>query len=384
MVYAFSPNNTLGTKTWQGITCSDNGQTIIATEFAASPSNNYYVSIDGGANYTALSVGGEMISAAITANGSQALIGDNNANVYLILAVNSFGSPTLLPQTGTFSIAPGGSHHSIAPISSLTIYTSTDNGSNYYSYTFVGNIRCVSCFDTGAYVILGGGLGIQKSIDLCTSFSTVFSASANTKSKISCSNNGNTVFAYMSGIFYASNDAGSSWQTVTVPGFFSPSTSASIEVSGDGSTLFAASDNGYIYASTDLGINWEEQTSAGSRQWVDTNYSQIASSFDGSKIYATAVGDYLYVGTTPSAPTIIDGTNNIVTTNTTWGDGSSLSITVPAFVQSGTLTLDVPSISIISGVGSITVEPGASISINGPTGTRTITTPFSKKHRLKL
>jgi hypothetical protein len=85
----------------------------------------------------------------------------------------------------------------------------------------------------------------------------------------------------------------------------------------------------------------------------------------------------------PSAPTTIDGNNNTVDSNTTWGDGSSLDVTVDAVVESGILSLDVPSISAISGGGSILVHPGASISIVGPTGTRTMTVPSGKQYKLK-
>jgi hypothetical protein len=80
---------------------------------------------------------------------------------------------------------------------------------------------------------------------------------------------------------------------------------------------------------------------------------------------------------------VIDETNSVVDEPTTWGDGSDLDLTVPAVVESGTLTLNVPSIDSITGSGSITVNPGASISINGPTGPRTMTVPSGKRYKLK-
>jgi photosystem II stability/assembly factor-like uncharacterized protein len=173
------------------------------------------------------------------------------------------------------------------------------------------------------------------------------------------SSNGARLVAAFDASGYTSTNNGISWTLLSGVSLVH----ANMNV--DGSQLVLAG-TGVIFRSIDSGMSWIED-----HPFVQAAGGVTPISSDG-KIVAVASGGYIY---TYSPFTItIDETNNIVTTDTTWGDGNTLDITVPATVESGaTLTLNVPSIAALTGAGSITVNPGASVSITGPTGTRTVT-----------
>jgi hypothetical protein len=240
----------------------------------------------------------------------------------------------------------------------------------------------VTCADGGVMYALTTEK-IYKSTNSGSNFSIVHTfGSPISSGRIKCDDDGSTVFVVVDSSGLLSTNSGGSFAAVTFPSDVSTSLgsggAASIEVSSTGSLLMIGTGESQLSklysASSSLPNTWSQEldTNAFSNGGSGGNFIALAST--PLKAYVVAQGSYLRTGTAASsAPTTIDGNNNVVTTNTTWGNGSSLSITVPAFVQSGTLTLDVPSVAALTGAGTITVSSGASVAINGPTGLRTIT-----------
>ncbi len=66
--------------------------------------------------------------------------------------------------------------------------------------------------------------------------------------------------------------------------------------SSDGTKLVAIVYGGYIYTSTDSGSTWTERTNPGSRAWTS-----VTSSADGVKLAATTEGGYIYTSTDSGA-----------------------------------------------------------------------------------
>jgi hypothetical protein len=310
---------------------------------------------------------------AVLANDGAIAFSTNSGVSFSVLSAQ--GSPLV-----GISISPNGSLFATATTENdygEEVKVSTDNGVNFTSYfSFMGLIRSVSCYNGGVYVV--EGFRLQKSTDGGASYSLVHTAPIKL-SEVRCSTDGQTILLMgrssdFDPIFgFVSTNGGSSFATI------SPSLSSfpggeyaytSPAVSGNGEALLcgiAAS----LYISEDSST-WSN-TGLSGQFTGDTSSNFTAASFSGP-LYAVAEGGHLYKGTASSAVTTVDETNSNVDTNTTWGDGATLDITVPATVESGaTLTLNVPSIAALTGAGSITVNPGASVSITGPTGTRTVT-----------
>jgi len=85
---------------------------------------------------------------------------------------------------------------------------------------------------------------------------------------------------------FTSSDGGATWVQRTAAG---SRAWRSIASSADGTKLFAAVNGGYVYASADGGATWVERTGSGSRSW-----NSICCSDDGTRIAATVSNGYIY------------------------------------------------------------------------------------------
>ncbi len=91
------------------------------------------------------------------------------------------------------------------------------------------------------------------------------------------------------GYIFTSTDSGATWTPVISAG---KRYWMSIASSSDGTKLAAAAVGDYIYTSTDSGVTWTRQTAAGLEAWWN-----ISSSHDGTKLAAVAGIDYMYIHT---------------------------------------------------------------------------------------
>jgi hypothetical protein len=166
----------------------------------------------------------------------------------------------------------------------------------------------------------------------------------------------------------------------------------SVALSSDATKLAIGAHNGpseqgrgAVYFFTRSGNTWTQEQKIMASDAANFDYFGFGVVLSSDGLTLVAVASNEYAGAGPNATdsgaiysfglytSTIDESNSTVSASTAWGNGTSLSVTVPATVESGsTLTLDVPSVAALTGGGTITVESGAAISINGPTGPRTI------------
>ncbi|WP_324999922.1 sialidase family protein [Ramlibacter sp.] len=251
---------------WHSLSSSDNGQTLVAGEAATGTSTAtsfLRVSKDGGATWTAGTVGGIWIASDVSADGNHiaAVRYDEGGGIY----VSHDGGTTFTPATGTL----GGFNLGDAPFEGITI--SADG--QRIAATIQGGPIVVSQ-NGGTTWALGAGAPTTagwRTIDASSDGSVMVAVAQDPDA-------------------YISTDGGATWAplSVNVGGAAVGSQNwYRVKVSGDGNTIAmagnqfgGASGNG-LYVSRDRGASFTQATT------IAGDYSGIGMSNDGSVIGVT-------------------------------------------------------------------------------------------------
>ena len=184
---------------------------------------------------------------------------------------------------------------------------------------------------------------------------------------------GNSVKLYASGI-----DASSAalWKRASLGPTYTVSYDGNTSTSGsqtDGSSPYDAGSN--VTALSAGSLVKTGGTFAGWNTAANGSGTSYAVSAIISNIQANIT---LYAQWTLTSPVTIDGSNSAVTGTKTWGDGSSVTLTTSGVVQAGgVLTLDIPNLNALAGVGHhIEVKPGGSVTLGSKTVTSVDGQPY--------
>jgi hypothetical protein len=262
---------------WQTLASSGDGLKLVGSALGGS---GIYVSTDAGRSWISSTTTYTPVSVASSGDGVR-LVGVNNG-AGIIVSTNSGSSwqPTSAPNalwTCVASSADG--NRLVATINNANIYTST-GGSNWTARASVQPWNSVASSADGsrlAAVVFGGK--IWTSSDYGTNW-TEQNAPATNWISITSSADGSRLAAAVYGAggrIYTSGDYGVSWtlQAGSPTNFW-----YNIASSFDGGRLFACAAPGGVYVSVNGGLNWARQSMA------DQNWHAVACSDDGTKAAA--------------------------------------------------------------------------------------------------
>ena len=398
-----------GSGEWRAAAMDPTGTYLLA---AGDTATGVYTSSDGGSTWTLQS--GSVIlghapstnwdSAAVSANGQYMVLGEQAGDVWTssdhgTTWINRMGGnygardwaavaiandgQTIYAGTGPFMLvthnasswavhgdAPGAKSIAIDPTGTIvvatstnTIVRSTNSGASFAATAFPtpgsSNYRSVAMTPDGLGIAAGSdGNYVYTSTDGGTTYTQQTSSGQRNWYGVTLSSDGAKIAA-------ADNNNGYIWTyatpyTVTYNGNTSTSGSQT-----DGSSPYNGGSNvtvlnaGSLVKTSYTFVGWNTAANgSGTSYAVSSTISNIQANVT------------LYAQWTATIPTTIDGSNSTVTGTKTWGDGSSVALTVSGVVQAGaTLTLDIPNLGALTGAGNhIEVKPGGSLVL----GTKTV------------
>jgi photosystem II stability/assembly factor-like uncharacterized protein len=284
---------------WTSIACSADGSKVIA----GAATGGVYLSTDSGHNWTqtigpdtnanfgavAASAEGKMLAAldfnlglVYVSTNSGALWSSNYLSnaVWTNALLGVHFKPLVCSADGAklFVTTPGN-----------TIYASVDSGASWNQYPILGtNAQAIAASADGTKLV---SAGFWNGIFRSTNAGATWQATAATNAgwwSISSSADGTRLTAGESGNIYISTDSGATW----IPHDIGPNWIPDLACSGNGNQLVAIANievvsafgSGGIITSPDSGTTWNS-TLAPFSLWTS-----VASSADGSTLFATAYG----------------------------------------------------------------------------------------------
>ena len=170
------------------------------------------------------------------------------------------------------------------------ICTSTDSGITWSFANIKREWNVVRC-SKKMNVIIACSMSsdyIYTSINSGKTFTATMSDAIRNWTNVDISSDGTKMFASNgTGYIYISTDTGVTWTPR-----FQNNANNNIRTSSDGTKLLACVTNGYLYTSTDSGLTWTTRMSDATRVW-----RFLDSSSDGTKLVATVQPGYIYTST---------------------------------------------------------------------------------------
>lgn len=190
------------------------------------------------------------------------------------------------------------------------IQTSTDGGVTWTEQIGSGprKWQAIAYSADGSRIIAGTyGQYMYSSTDGGTTWTELTGAGMNYWWSIAMSADGMKVFAATDdgGPSFTSTDGGATWTERGATGpVWGDGSDDYVASSADGTRLYAAQSWGYVYTSSDSGATWTAQTSTGQQEW-----GAISASSDGSKLVAVTSAGGIYTSTDYGANWTLRGTN---------------------------------------------------------------------------
>jgi photosystem II stability/assembly factor-like uncharacterized protein len=287
-----------GPYSWTGIDETSTGSILVVSEQNSVGVNqgHLWLSIDGGANWTAQTGAGSRNwqSVAVSSSGSViAASWEDGGTCGVVVSTN--GGTTWAPVTigGASSLVPiavsgNGSKILVGDPSGSggALYLSTNSGASFSAIAAAGtrewNWAAIS-HDGGTMGVSGQGPGfLLISPDGGTTWNNV-TPSAGVWEAVSFSSDGSKSVATKGDAVWYSSDHGSTWSSLSATAGFG---TYDVKISGDGQTIFAITDNsGNPSISTDAGVTWTPQSPPGALSWAVNSMSADGAAFalaDGS------------------------------------------------------------------------------------------------------
>jgi hypothetical protein len=224
-----------------GITCSDDGSTVVVFQLTVHVSSDYGVTWNVNTpNYNSLA--GAVRTTKIVVGG-----GDGYDGVY----VSTDGGTT---------------------------WTNPSDNDLYVSRALTMSLN--------GLVIAGAGGGVSASVDGGTNWYTDTIGGSWTNIRVSTDL---TKLVVMNGLIFFSIDSGVSWKILLTAGL---TAWTSIAVSADFTKMAATTNGGYIRYSTDSGATWADGTNSGSQAWTsiagDSTGQYLVATVDGGTVWTSS------------------------------------------------------------------------------------------------
>lgn len=293
------PNS--GVHGWYGIDTSADGTKIIASD----EGSGLYISNDSGNTWTFQTGIGSISYAAVdvTPDGTKFAAASGG---YIYLSNDDGANWSNLTESlgyklwYTIVLSDDGTH--ITASAGDGIWTSSDSGANWlHRINFAANWFDVDTSSNGQVILTAcNGCQVQLSTDGGVSWSVVNDLGVLGWRSFTVSPDGTHLGAASpDGPIFTSDDGGTTWVN-HVAALHGANHWLSLAASDDGQHLAAAIySGGDIWTSDDGGTTWTDNTYISPKHWY-----AVTLSADGSKLYATANGDYIYASIEPAAPTL--------------------------------------------------------------------------------
>jgi len=230
---------------WNDITCSADGQIVLAT----TASGSLYISTNAGSAWAA--------------------------------------DPAL---SGCIDIALTGDGRNLAALADDQIFTSTDGGANWSTNALPTN-GFVTLASSASGNLLFASTGLAPGY-LSTNWGQTWTNSSLNDSfmeRAAISADGSRLIAACSAsLVYLSTDSGASWSPTSLP----VDQWNSVASSADGATLAVVSEGGTIFTSSDYGSNW-----SGGYVGDNANWRSVACSSNGVNLFAASSIGFVYQST---------------------------------------------------------------------------------------
>ncbi|WP_345738692.1 IPT/TIG domain-containing protein, partial [Prosthecobacter algae] len=353
-------------RAWQSVVSSTDGTKLAAV----ANGGQIYTSTDSGATWTAQNSGSRAwTSVASSADGTRLAATVENGGIYT--SADSGVTWTLQAGAGTrnwsgIACSEDGSKL-VAGGYFTRLYTSSDYGVTWTPRDSARQWAYATSSADGTKLafVEGGGGPVWTSSDSGQTWTPNYGTAGNLV-PIAGSSDGTKLVTAASqhSTIWTSTNSGSTWTSRA-----SQLAWSALASSADGTKLFAAVSGGLIYTSTDSGVTWVPQAGSGSRLW-----RSLACSADGTKVVGIVIGGQIYTSTVTAAPYLVTVAENAgpqtvpnVATNISPGpsgeSGQAVSFTVtnnnnalfsvqPVISSAGTLTFT----SAPSAYGSATVS----------------------------
>jgi hypothetical protein len=268
------------------IACSKNGQYI----YLAIVNLPVWASSDYGATWAEIS-GSPTI--AYTGNAGITCSDDGSTVVVfqLTVHVSSDYGATWNPNTPNYNSLAGAVRTTKIVVGGGDgydgVYVSTDGGTTWTNPSdndlYVSRALTMSL---NGLVIAGAGGGVSASVDGGTNWYTDTIGGSWTNIRVSADL---TKLVVMNGLIFFSVDSGVSWKILLPAGF---TAWTSIAVSADFTKMAATTNGGYIRYSTDSGATWANGTNSGSKAWTsiagDSTGQYLVATVDGGSVWTSS------------------------------------------------------------------------------------------------
>jgi len=398
---------TLGGR-WTAIATSSSGEVAVAArDYSSSSGSKLYITVDRGSSWTSLDASASLdwTSVDISADGQTIVAAGNDGMAspsqvtHAVFRSTNRGLTwtTLLTGSDPYpTVSMSGDGQTILvtdpdasnppdsngnPVSNGRMKASTDGGTSWSNVAPGENWRAVVVSGDGNTMYASNHVDLWKSTDDGATWSRLTAAGSHMFSSVSTSNDGSVVLGVVSYEQAASTptaalysrDGGATFQEGAGVAATFQNQIAVGAVSGDGSTLIAASYGSVPQMSVDGGVTWA------SNLFMANGWLTFAVSDSGSVVHGAAEGGGAYVIRPVPGPTI----SSVSRTSVGSAGGQSVQVFGTSFVnmQSFTYGGQVPQYTVLGGGTEIHFETlpttGSSVTftVTTATGTASYTLP---------
>ncbi len=279
---------------WRQVACSSDGMKVIA----CATSSPLMISSDGGATWTAAHSNLTWNAVACSSDGSRLFAAVDGGQMYCSTDGGTNWTARDSNRTWVWIACSADGMKVVAAVNGGSVLTSVNGGTNWSSRIFPSSWTSVAISQDGSRMLAAGsGTQIYRSSDYGTNW--LGHDSARSWAAISCNADASVAIAAVyNGPIYISADSATSW-TPTTAGY-RPWGSAGMQMYANFMIAAPTFGTSQLLVSTDTGATWK-------LRGPNLLWRGVACSTDGSRAYAVANNDYIYVYDTYTAQTTTPG-----------------------------------------------------------------------------